>query len=95
MFLRHGRMTTSRMVAETMSRSAVVPSGPMRGKIVLASDALHWMELMEMSSRQSEQYGEEAENFMVRRKIRKGSRKKREGSCPFPRMVYMTSRKRC
>ena len=59
-----GRITTSRMAEATSRRKAVVPAGPTRGKMVLASEALAWMEDMETSRSRTEMRGDVAEMFM-------------------------------
>ena len=63
--VRQGRMTGSKTSAAKVRRKAVVASGPIMGKMVFASDALHWMESMETMSSATEKKGDVVAMFMA------------------------------
>ena len=48
-----------------MRRRAVVASGPMIGKTDLASDALHWIDSIDITSSATEKKGDVVDTFMA------------------------------
>ena len=64
-FARQGRITGSRTSAANIRRRAVVASGPMIGKTDLASDALHWIDSIDITSSATEKKGDVVDTFMA------------------------------